>query len=253
MAEARKIESRRKKFGLKTFGDAMKNIWESFLNIGGHVDRTDVIFDCYRKDTIKGLERQRRSEIAIQISITNVDQPLPLASEFSRFWASMENKIRFQQFFISWIIENYDGDKLIYLGGCNVGCMDKCYKLVNRRIFDVPALNCSHDEADDRIMYHLNQAVKTEEIAYAHVVSGDTDILVCLMYHFLTWQKYSLQEIWMHHNGLATPYTKQSPVFPLKLSVSYQQCIPCLGVILLAKSELSYKHLKQLINQNMRS
>ena len=70
MAEARKIESRRKKFGLKTFGDAMKNIWESFLNIGGHVDHIDVIFDCYRKETIKGLEIQRRSEIADAIQIS---------------------------------------------------------------------------------------------------------------------------------------------------------------------------------------
>ena len=197
----------------------MQSIWESFLNIGRHVDRIDVIFDCYRKDTIKGLERQRRSEMAdaIQVSITNVNRPLPLASEFSRFWASMKNKIRFQQFFISWITENYDGDKLIYLGGCNVGCMDRCYKLVNRKIFDVPALNCSHDEADDWIMYHLNQAAKTEEIACAHVVSGDTDILVCLMYHFLIWQKYSLQEIWMHHNGLATPLQEAVTSLPIEV------------------------------------
>ena len=54
-------------------------------------------------------------------------------------------------------------------------------------------------------MYHLNQAVRTEGYDHAHVASGDTDILICLMYHHLKRQKFSLQELWMHHNGLATP------------------------------------------------
>ena len=141
-AEARKIESRRKKLGLKTFGDSMKNIWDSFSKIGRHVDRIDVIFDYNRKDTIKGLERQRRNDLTddILMSITQTDQPLPLATEFHRFWASSENKIRLQKFFISCLVENYDGDKMVYLGGCHEDSLNKCYKLVNGTMFDVPAL-----------------------------------------------------------------------------------------------------------------
>ena len=46
MAEARKIESRRNKFNLKTFGDAVADIWKNCWNIGKHANRVDVVFDC---------------------------------------------------------------------------------------------------------------------------------------------------------------------------------------------------------------
>ena len=94
---------------------------------------------------------------------------------------------------------------MVYLGGCHEDGLNKCYKLVNGTMFDVPSLSCTYDEADDRIMYHLNQAVRTEEYEYAHIASVDTDIFVCLMYYHLNWRKFSLQELWMHHNGLASP------------------------------------------------
>ena len=87
MAEARKIEARRKKFNLKTFGDAVDDIWKTCCRMGNHAKRIDVVFDCYAKDTIKGLERQRRSTSAdsIRMTINNINQPLPIASEFERF------------------------------------------------------------------------------------------------------------------------------------------------------------------------
>ena len=44
-----------------------------------------------------------------------------------------------------------------------------------------------------------------KRFAFAHVVSGDTDILVCLMYHHLNWRACGLKEIWMHHIGIAAP------------------------------------------------
>ena len=62
MAEARKIESRRKKFNLKTFGDVIDDLWQRVLHMGRQVSRMDIVFDCYRNDSIKALERQRRSE-----------------------------------------------------------------------------------------------------------------------------------------------------------------------------------------------
>ena len=110
-----------------------------------------------------------------------------------------------QQFFITWLTENYKDEKPVYLGGCHVGSKAICYKLVNGELIDVPSLKCYYDEVDDRIMYHLNHAVRTDTFSCAHVVSGDTDILVSLMYHYLTWSSYGLQEIWMHHGGSVTP------------------------------------------------
>ena len=47
MAEARKIEARQKKFNLKTFGDAVDDIWKTCCRMGNHAKRIDVVFDCY--------------------------------------------------------------------------------------------------------------------------------------------------------------------------------------------------------------
>ena len=70
--------------------------------------------------------------------------------------------------------------------------MEQCYQLTNGIATEIPALKYSYDEADDRIMFHLNHAVKTEKYAFAHVASADTDISVCLMYHYLEWYMYRL-------------------------------------------------------------
>ena len=203
MAEARKIESRRKKFGFKTFGDALNDIWNTCWKKCKTADRIDFVFDCYKKDSIKALERERRnkSKDPLHLTISNMNQPLPIASEFERFWSLSENKIGLQQFFISWIMETYDGDKPIFLGGCHVGDVDKCFKVVNNDVINIPLLECSYDEADDRLMFHLNHAVRVENYSCAHVASRDTDIMVCLMYHQLTWRRYGLSEIWMHNSG----------------------------------------------------
>ena len=56
MAEARKIEARLKKFNLKTFGDAVDDIWKT-CRMENHAKHIHVVFDCYAKDTMKGLER----------------------------------------------------------------------------------------------------------------------------------------------------------------------------------------------------
>ena len=124
MAEARKIESRRKRFNLKTFGDVMTDMWSRFSSIssiGQKFHRIDIIFYCYKKDFIKSLERQRRSQSsdAVRMTISNMTQALPPANEFKRFWSLSENKVGLQQFFISWMIQNCQMvHKLICLSWC---------------------------------------------------------------------------------------------------------------------------------------
>ena len=49
--------------------------------------------------------------------------------------------------------------------------------------------------ADDRIIKHIEYEV-TNGAKSITVVSSDTDILVCLLYHFVRWKKLGLIEIW---------------------------------------------------------
>ena len=54
---------------------------------------------------------------------------------------------------------------------------------------DIRLLNCEYEEGDGRIMYHINHA--------GTAASTDTDIFICLIYHFTRWNFLNLQEIWM--------------------------------------------------------
>ena len=82
-------------------------------------------------DSVKAGERKRRAEdvTAVKTRINHPDQPLQSASELPKFWASTENKIHLQQFFIKWISKKYDQESPLYLGGCHVDNRYNCYKV----------------------------------------------------------------------------------------------------------------------------
>ena len=181
MAYARKVPL--KKLKLRTFEDFANNLWKTFRYLSRDSSRIDIVFDLYLKDSVKQYERDRRSKTdPINTSIRRRDQPLPV--EMDRFWASSDNKIYFQQFFITWAIENYDSVKPLFLGGLNVDDLTTCLKLHNGIVQSLCLLKCNHEEADDRIMYHVNHTVAIDNFTRMIVVSADTDVLVCLMYHF---------------------------------------------------------------------
>ena len=104
MSYARKLNSRMHKENMKTFGDFVENLWESFQRYSKGSYRLDIVFDNYYNDSVKSGERLRRAEGA------HFDQPLPPATELPKFWASTENKVSLQQFFIKWISQKYEDE-----------------------------------------------------------------------------------------------------------------------------------------------
>ena len=110
MSYARKLNSEMKKGDMRTFGDFVENLWGSFQRYIKGSYRVDIVFDNHSDDSVKAGERKRRAEgvTAVKTRINHPDQPLPPASELPKFWASTENKIHLQQFFIKWISKIYD-------------------------------------------------------------------------------------------------------------------------------------------------
>ena len=72
--------------------------------------RIIIVFDNYSSDSVKSWERERRATgvTAIATKISDINQPLPPVSELPKLWASTDNKVALQQFFIYWIQEKYD-------------------------------------------------------------------------------------------------------------------------------------------------
>lgn len=200
MAYARKISVTQMK--LKTFGDMAAHLWKVFSSMSATCKRIDVVFDIYELGSIKDIERMRRRKVdPIEVFINRNDTPLPV--DIERFWASSKNKERLQEFFIKWLIHKVtQGTEnvsiSIYLGGSHEDDLFKCMRISSQTVADVPTLHCQHNEADDRMLLHINHAICTESFKRVVVASPDTDVLVCLLYHFSeTWKFSGLEELWV--------------------------------------------------------
>ena len=84
----------------------------------------------------------------------------------------------------------------IYLGGSLSGDIFGCKKVERGNISDAPNLRWEHEAADDRLMLHIDDAVRDgyEKIIIA---SPDTDIFVTALYHYTKWMYVNLQELRM--------------------------------------------------------
>jgi len=145
-----------KKMKLKTFSDLAANLWATFEGLSRSCCRTDIIFDLYNESSIKGSERCRRSKTqGVYTTASRFDQPLPV--ELEKFWSVSSNKISFQQFFTDWLTNKYVVINIVYLGGSNKEDEFSCMQVLNGLMKEEPLLKCSHEEADDRILFNLSQ------------------------------------------------------------------------------------------------
>ena len=208
MAFARKLYTWVNKFNLKTFCDAFRHLWKTFEEFGIHSSRIDIVFDLYTPGTTKASERKRRSgNEETRIEIKHYEQPLPKLCEIELYWSSDENKVEFQQLFISWMSEIYKDYKPVFLGGCHrYNEHEKCYKICGGIKTVIPELQSALDEADERIMLHINHAAKVDCFNAALICSRDSDVYVSAMYHFyLTWKGKGFSQIWMEDMGMFVP------------------------------------------------
>ena len=193
MAYARKIST--KKMMLATYEDFFKALWRTFSSLSKGCSR--IVFDVYLRHSIKQGERNRRSKLdPIETNITSVKQQLPV--EMDRFWSSSENKMKFQQSFIKWACCNCVSEVPIYLGGAGEENVTACIKVcLNHLSDDVDSLRNTHEETDDCMMFHVYQSVTTENFETVIIASGDTDVFVCLIYHFNRWIYRGFKEMWI--------------------------------------------------------
>ena len=184
-----------KKGNVKTFGEFCQKVQNMILNLGKDYHRIDIVFVIYLENSVKASARKSRKKSIepIPMSINRDDQQLP--SAIDGFWASESNKEALQMHYIQWTLTNYYEEKLICLGRSQNGNIFGGMKVERGNISDVPNLRCEH-EADDRIMLHIDDAVRA---GYEKIIIAfpDTDVFVTALYHYTKWMYVNLQELWM--------------------------------------------------------
>lgn len=91
--------------------------------------------------------------------------------------------------------ENHVNNTPVYLGGAGEENVTACIRVCSiNPSKDIESSRNIHEEADDRMMYNIHQAVTTESIERVIIASGDTDVFVCSIYHYSRWVYRGLKE-----------------------------------------------------------
>ena len=197
MALVRKVPLKKLEPPVKTFHDLAISLTAMITNAACKSNEIHIVFDNYKDDSIKNEERMRRarSKEMVVLDLISPNQNVPVVLE--NFWASSVSKTAFQAFYVEWLTANYNGSKQMYLG-----IYPKTWLVSGGCASAFPRLDCTHEEADDRMMIHIQDILcHRSQATSITLLSGDTDVFVCLLYHFSTnWRYRGLTELWLIRN-----------------------------------------------------
>lgn len=144
--------------------------------------RTDFVCDTYVTPTIKEAERNRRGAQEITFAVTGAEQKRP--QNWQTALQSSSFKTAFLRFLAAeWQKQRYAiilKDHTIFMGLDNI-CYS--YKEEDGRVIreNAETLYCHHEEADTRLVYHLDKITQASPSLNVSVRSNDTDVLVLLL------------------------------------------------------------------------
>ena len=153
-----------------TYAEFAVNLLNFIFSQSMSANRIDIVFDVYIKNSIKDIERQRRTsgELVLQKII-----PTAEIKQWNSLLSHNENKNKLVIFIVDWWMKHPD-----LMKGRNVivTCKEKAFKFEKDDICDFPELFSDHEEADTRILLHAAHA----SFSFKKIVlfTPDTDILI---------------------------------------------------------------------------
>ena len=167
MAMARKM----KNSGV-TFTEFANQLLKFAVSSNSHSSRIDIVFDVYRKSSIRNAERNHRETGKLKFKKTTGCQVI---KQWGSFLSSGENKKELIRFLVSRWKENCDviGDLDVY-----VAFDDSCIKLGSKgRSRSVPALASNHEEAATRMLLHAKN-IGEEKAGNTVIHTVDTNVFL---------------------------------------------------------------------------
>ncbi|MES9906099.1 MAG: hypothetical protein ABW168_25905, partial [Sedimenticola sp.] len=190
----------------QAFGDISSTILNRLCSMS---ERVDFICDTYITPTIKEPERVRRgADGGMAFQVTGADQKRP--KDWQKALASSAFKTALLQFLaVDWHKDAHadvlNGHVVTLAHGST------CYRFteddgrVKREA--LTDMQCEHEEADTRLIFHLANVFETCPDRTVSVRSNDTDVLVLLLYHVAKLRPETV--VWMDA-GLSGNNTRRS-------------------------------------------
>ena len=81
------------------------------------------------------------------------------------------------------------------VGGSIKEDITSCLKVFRGHALTEKVLECTHEEADDRIFFHVNDVIKRDNFTKTAVAFSDTEVFVNAVCHFTQWIYCGLTKI----------------------------------------------------------
>ena len=125
-----------------TYSEFAVRLLKYVLSNRSQSERIDIVFDVYENNSIKDVERYRRSssELSVQKLLLNME-----IKQWSLLLSSNENKIKLVDFKVKRWISNSSliGDKILIVTNNT-----EAYKITSNNCILIPELETNHKEAD---------------------------------------------------------------------------------------------------------
>ena len=164
------------------FGEIADKTLSRVLREGEGSNRVDVIFDVYGDISITSAERELRGE-SDAITFKNLAAGHKV-KQFKNVLRNDDNKTSLVRF----VVEHWQKtpsrerlkDKELH-----VTCGNRCYKITAERVEDEEELRSEQEEADTRLLLHVQHAATEQRYRSIIVSSEDTDVrILCLAFSF---------------------------------------------------------------------
>ena len=170
---------------IKTFQEYAQRVIIPYINFQFQAcHRIDLVFDQYFSDSLKNAVREKRGSG----TRWKVEPNVKLPKKWHDFLLDSQNKEELFTFLAN-TITNFK-----FIEGKQIYVTLKSRVLTN----DVPMSDCSHEEADTRMLVHLRAALENGLTSFL-VRTVDTDVIIILLgkYHGIR-QVCSRLNLWVH-------------------------------------------------------
>ena len=176
-----------------TYGEIASRLLHQLCSLS---ERVDLVTDCYTSPSLKDVERERRGLNETIYNINGPDQKRPI--EWQKSLQSPSFKSSLMKFLSSeWQRPCYaaclSGHRLFL--ALDERCY--CFRAIDGAVLreEVPLLSCKHEEADTRIIFHLQHIIQENGDAHVVIRANDTDIFILLAHHLPHFQ--GSHSVWM--------------------------------------------------------
>ena len=156
-----------------------------------------LVLDSYIEMSLKEGERMRQKDLTTGIDLIGMNRDTPIPQQLDKFWSSEENKRNLQMLVRDMVCNQASGNANIIVS--SVVSDDEVLPAKAAGGEEIPDLLNWIEEADARLVVHVEWAVRVKQCKRVVVVSNDTDTFALLLYYTPHLQALGMKEIWQQY------------------------------------------------------